>query len=250
LIARERRPYCPINGILLLIPLAATDDDTDMKETAALCQRDLIIAREALRVHCPIFGVLCDLERTSGYGEFHRQFPDEQRERLLGQSFPLVPDLDATARLRKIEEGVQWIGNVLIPSLVYKFWRVDTRPREEGVGVTTANIRLFRYLAEVRSRQRRFSRIVTRGLVLPSQGPLMLGGCYLASTGRNSRREQGFVASVFRYLLENQNYVAWTPEALQEEVDYRRWTAFGYLALALIVAMLALVLIAAAWPWS
>ena len=128
LIARERRPYCPINGILLLVPLAATDDDTDMKETASLCQRDLTTAREALQVHCPIYGVLCDLERTSGYGEFHSHFQDEQRERLLGQTFPLLPDLDATARLRKIEEGVQWIGNVLIPSLVYKFWRIDTKP--------------------------------------------------------------------------------------------------------------------------
>jgi hypothetical protein len=250
LIARERRPYCPINGILLLVPLEATGDDADMKETASLCQRELTMVHEALQVNSPIFSVLCDLERTPGYGEFHRHFPDEQRERLLGQSFPLVPDLDATARLRKIDEGVQWIGNVLIPSLVYKLWRVDSRPRTEGTAATTANIRLFRFLAEVRARQRRFSRIVTRGLVGSSQGPLMLGGCYLASTGRDPDREQGFVASVFRYLLENQNYVAWTPAALQEEAEYRRWTTLGYLGLAAITALLALILIASAWRSS
>ena len=77
----------------------------------------------------------------------------------------------------------------------------------------------------------------------------MLGGCYLAGTGRDPGREQGFIAGVFRQLIENQNYVAWTPEALDEEADYRRWTYYGYLGLAVIVVLLALILASLVWPF-
>jgi hypothetical protein len=159
-----------------------------------------------------------------------------------------VPDLDPTTKLRKVEQGVQWIGNVLIPSLVYKFWRVEADSHERPDSATTANIRLFRFLSELRERQRRFSRIVTRGMVLQSRGPLMLGGCYLAATGRDPGRQQGFLTSVFRYLVENQNYVAWTPEALDEDNEYRRWTSYGYVGLGAIVALLALAIALLAWP--
>ncbi len=59
----------------------------------------------------------------------------------------------------------------------------------------------------------------------------MLGACGFAATGRDLGREQGFAASTFRWLIENQNHIAWTPEALAADAQFRarraarvRWT--------------------------
>src|SRR5262245_14259531 len=65
LIARDRRPYCPLNGILVLLPYAATDSDDDATQTGDILRRDLETLRRGLRVHCPLFALVCDLETTA-----------------------------------------------------------------------------------------------------------------------------------------------------------------------------------------
>src|SRR5262249_39158888 len=37
---RDRQPYCPVNGILVLVPLAATATAEDASETAAVVRHD------------------------------------------------------------------------------------------------------------------------------------------------------------------------------------------------------------------
>ena len=37
---------------------------------------------------------------------------------------------------------------------------------------------------------------------------------------------------MFRRLIENQSFVAWTDAGLREEEDYRRWARYGYAALS------------------
>ena len=240
-IARERRPFCPINGILLLFPYACTGGDAEAKEAGSLCQRDLEAVREAFQVDCPVFALVCDLERVPGFDEFLKFFPEGQRRRLLGQELPLAPDLDAAGRVKMTEKGVQWIGDVLFPKLVYKFWGVEGADSASGALSESANVRLYEFLSRVRGAQKRLGRILNRGVVMPASGAPMLGGCAFAATGKDLVREQGFAAGVFRLLIDNQNHVAWTEDARQADADYRRWTALGYLGLAGFVgAILAL----------
>src|SRR5262245_12534934 len=55
LLARDRQPYCPLNGLLVLVPLAATDSDEDAQNTAECLARDLQALRGVLKVDCPQF---------------------------------------------------------------------------------------------------------------------------------------------------------------------------------------------------
>src|SRR5262249_36356517 len=48
LIVRDRRPYCPVNGIMVIVPVAATDTDEDANQTGTLIQKDLSAARDVL----------------------------------------------------------------------------------------------------------------------------------------------------------------------------------------------------------
>ena len=62
-----RQPYCPLNGLLVLVPLAATDSDDDAQNTAECLQRDLQTLRAVLKVDCPQFALLCDLEMLCNF---------------------------------------------------------------------------------------------------------------------------------------------------------------------------------------
>src|SRR5262249_49555046 len=54
LILRDRRPYCPINGIMLLVPFAASNRDEDASQTGTVIQQELGVARATLHVNCPV----------------------------------------------------------------------------------------------------------------------------------------------------------------------------------------------------
>jgi hypothetical protein len=47
------------------------------------------------------------------------------------------------------------------------------------------------------------------------------------------------VPAVFSQLIASQDAVVWTDEARAENAAYRRWTLYGYIAIALFVASLA-----------
>ena len=212
-IGRTRRPYCPINGILVLIPLSATSNNVDAKDTATLTRRDLDNVKESLKVDCPVFALVCDFERAEGFHDLMAFFPEGQRRRFLGQKLPLVPDVDAPARTQMVEGAVQWVGNNLFPSIVYRNWAPEDTRITASRDDTSANVRLYSFLWQMRERQRRLARILTRGILIQeSGGPPMFGGFCFAPTGRDLMREQGFANGVFRLLLENQNHVTWTSE--------------------------------------
>jgi hypothetical protein len=90
-------------------------------------------------------------------------------------------------------------------------------------------------------RQRRFSRILTRGLVHKEGEPLLFGGCYLGATGADPANDQAFVPGVLQRLIEEQNNVSWTDQALIDDQNYRRWAQIGYIALGGLAALVVLI---------
>jgi type VI protein secretion system component VasK len=237
LIARDRQPFCPVNGILVLLPFAATESKEMADQTGLICQHDLTAARSTLQVHCPLFAMVCDLELADGFREFIDRFPIEQRQRRVGQRFPLCPDLGEGESLKEyVESSVQWICSASFPSWIYKLFRVETTGRDELTTVLRGNARLYQLLCLVRDRRKRLAEVVTRMLATEQAQPWLYGGCYLAGTGRDIARDQAFVPGVFRRLTENQNFVSWTSEAIREEERCERLVAYSKVAVGLGIA--------------
>jgi hypothetical protein len=237
LIARDRRPYCGVNGILLLVPMAATDDEADAHEAGTCCREDLATAQAALQVRCPVFALVCGLEQVPGFEAFIGPFGADQLRRRVGQRFPLVPDLASGEVPAMLEGGVRWLGLNVFPSLALPHWRLEVPGVSELGEAVRGNAGLFEFLSEVRERQARVGRILSRGV----SGELF-GGCYFAATGTGTgtgsgtERERAFLRPVFARLLEEQDYVSWSEEALAEEAWYGRLTRWGYASLAVVVA--------------
>lgn len=236
LIAERRRPYCPANGIIWLLPAAGTASEAIADRTAAACRADSIAAEAGLQVHCPAAAVVCDAQDLPGFHDLLRGLPEPlARERLLGRSFPLVPAVPAERRPEVLFNGIDWVARSLVPGVAYQ--RFGSEAEGNGERWSAANARLWALLCELHARRAAIVRLLGQGIADGSDRPPMLAGAYLAGTGP-AEQDQAFVAGIVQQLIGLQNNVGWTPAALSEERDYRRMTTIGYAAsLALIIAV-------------
>jgi hypothetical protein len=247
LLVRDRQPFCAVNGILLLVPFAGSDSDEDAVQTGTACQRDLAVTARALKVHCPLFALVCDLETAPGFAEFIDRFTPRERLQRLGRSCPLAPDFrDLTPAEgspgptnRLAQSLADWLCQSVVQSFVYrKFQGEKTEDFDELAGVVADNARLFLFFDELHERSRRLGRILGDALATrASADPLLFGGCYLAGTGTDAGREQAFVKGLFDRLEEAQSAVSWTEEARAEDAQYARWVNTGWAALAVLVLL-------------
>jgi hypothetical protein len=242
LIARDRRPFCPVNGILLVVPFAATDDDADARHAGSICSLDLTTTLDALRINCPVFALVCDLETAPNFPLILQSFPPDERLKSLGRSFPFVPDLDMMGKVRMVESGVEWIGQALVTPTAYRLFRIESGGEADATEVVGTNRRLFQFLADSHDRWRRLGRLLGRVVQLDTRGNLMFGGCFLAATGTDPDRQQGFVAGVLSRMIESQDYVTWSGEALRRDELATRRAILGNLAVVgLVVAGVAVI---------
>lgn len=243
LLLRDRRPFCPINGILLLLPYAATGSESEARQAGTACHLDLSAIREGILVDCPVFALLCDLETAPHFDRLLQEFSESERTQLMGRTFPLVPDLQVAERIRMVEAGADWIGHASFMPLFYRLLRFGTT-EDQLPDTIRDNARLFRFFAEMHGRMMRLGRLLGRLLSLDQRGQIMLGGVFVAGTGREPAREQGFVGGVLRLLIDGQNFVSWTPEAIRQEATYRRLATAGNIAAAGLAILGVAVLIA------
>ena len=221
-IARSRRPYCPINGMLVLIPLSATSNNVDAKDTATLIRRDLDKVKESLQVECPVFAMVCDFERADGFEDLVSFFPEGQRRRFLG---PEVSRWCRTLTNRLGEDGRERRavgGEQPVPIAGLRNWAPEDTKITASRDATSANVRLYRFLWQMRERQRRLARILTRGILIQESGGADVRRVLFRIHRPRPDARSGLRQRIFRLLHENQNHVIWTREALAVESAYRR----------------------------
>jgi hypothetical protein len=245
LIVRDRRPFCPVNGILALLPYSATNDDSLARQAGTACHLDVSTARTALGVSCPIFALLCNMEEAQCSDRLIRAYVSRLPSGLLGRPFPLVPDLDIPERVHMIGAGMEWICQSLVAPLVYRLFQLESSSKERDAKTQDSNAELIHFLAETHTRWQRLGRILGRVVSLDPGGDLMLGGCYVAATGQ-AESQQGFVAGVIRTILYHQNFVAWTTESLRQDRASSRRAALCNLA-SLGVVVLAVTVVYLFW---
>ena len=236
LIRRDRAPECPLNGVLFLLPLGATDSRDDAQVAAQVLERDLATIREASQLRCPVFALLCDMEHLPGFRDFVlKKLADAKRSRI-GQRFPLeLPDQSGPAVLDLVERSIYTYFGRTLRDLVYPLFEIGA----DGADVESPlNRNLYLLLDEMRERKYQLAHVLSTGLKRFSDGPLLYGGCYVAATGADER-EQGFVKGVFSRLSEAQSYVAWTDDALRQDERRRRWATLGYTAIVVMVTAVA-----------
>jgi hypothetical protein len=222
LIARERGGLCPLNGVLVVLPITLADPGNSIVEICSASKTDLTDAFEVLRMRCPVLFLVSDLDKLQGFAELVERLPSNQRNNRMGQRFPLVPDLDAQDVPARIKDSVSWIGTSLFPTMVNSLFQIESPGGEDVTEVVRANSQLYRFLAAMRNRRERLSQLVKDCIpTLPGE-PILYRGCYLAGTGRDPATEQAFAPGVFMLLINQQDNVTWTAAALRQDATFTR----------------------------
>jgi hypothetical protein len=238
LITRDRGGFCPINGVLITLPISVVDAKGVAEEIAAACRADLTTAFEAFRMRCPVLIMLCGLEDVPGFTEVVDNLPGDQVRKRMGQRFPLIPELPASAVAENIEGSVDSITTGLFPSMVFALFQVEARKDEDPEAVLKQNCQLFRFLSAMQQKQDRLAHLVRDCLPTLPGDPLMFGGCYFAATGLSSANEQAFASGVLmRLIREDQDSVTWTEETLEDDSAAWRQARLVKVALGLVIAL-------------
>ncbi len=236
LITRDRQGFCPVNGVLVLLPITAADPKAELEEIANSCRTDLTVALEAFRIRCPVLVMVCNLEKLHGFGDLVERLPAGQTGRRIGQRFPLVPDLEPGEVPAKVQSLLEWIGDTLFPSMVYSLFEVESPGGEEISDVVQANSRLFRFMIEMRERHERLAHLV-KGCIPSLPGELvMFGGCYFAGTG-DPATEQAFASGVLMRMIQDQDHVTWTADYLSEDASLLRLAHLFRVSLLVFIAL-------------
>jgi len=240
LLRRTRRPLCPINGILVLIPRKTIQAGArESRELERAAKADVATVQQELQLRCPTTALLVGNEEDPGFGELVRRVG---RERAAAQRFGKRFDV------RSLATPDQLAAFCIHVAGVFEDW-IYTLFREKDALTRPGNTHLYGLLCNVRTRlQRRLTHILVGSFGWDAErekdaDPVPFSGCYFAATGETEDR-QAFVRGVFDKLVEEQGNVEWTSEALAES---RRLRWFGYLGTAIGV-VLALWLIGRALP--
>ncbi len=222
IMARELKPRCPLNGVMLLMPTIVLDKNL-VGDCAAVCKQDVATVRESLQLDFVTVAVVCDVEKIPGFSEFRKAFPGDMRGGRLGSGLPLKPDLDymKSTYVQLLENTTNLICNQTISSFVFKWLRVDSTEGKPTSDQLLHNMQLYRFLSQIQSRRPGLNRVL-RSLIPPNEGAVMCGGCYFIASGQEPK-EQAFIPGVFDKLLSGgfDRAIYWRKRALELDAKYR-----------------------------
>jgi len=240
LVRGMRHPWCPVNGIVAILPEQCTADEFLASQGGILAQRDLAMATRTLGVEVPVITLFSGGEGIPGFREFLGLIPKEKRDQRLGKPIPLALVKDDVRRADIIRKTIHWQCAELIPRLIMRTFQLRTT--DVGGGRmqvsqldTRTNRQLIRLIRAVRTRRDTMGNLCVRLIEGNPDNRVRLSGCYLAATG-TVRRGQGFLTDLFAQLFEGQNFVAWTQQAVRGERRLAWMTLLGYIITAGLTA--------------
>ena len=196
LIRQDRSPWCPINGILVVIPWASTETDDNIRMGMGILEQELTTASEVFQLRYPTYALVSDLETARGFSEFRREFRPEQLRSRVGQRYPLVPQLEPEEAANHLGNVARWIGLSVLPRWILEFLKLEVTPDiRKTPGVSSEHNRnLYLLQRAVFERGPRLAGLLARGIPKVGGGhddlatSHMFGGCYY---GRHRTRTHG-----------------------------------------------------------
>jgi type VI protein secretion system component VasK len=231
LIASERKPWSPINGMLQAAPISWSEPAHDAARVAAeLCTAvatDLETVHRSFDLRFPVTLVLTGIDGFEGFKEFIDRCAKHEpqfRDSRAGSRFPLGRRLES--------QGVGWVVVRLLDWLkgwIYKVFADDLD--------NASNRRLYYLLCSLRTRQRMLEVQVEHSLSIEgSTGgdpAVLISGLYFGAVGEGGAH-QAFGRGLLQKLIEEQDAVAWTAASVRRDRNFRR-ASFVLLGLAALL---------------
>lgn len=228
LIRRVREPWCPLNGLLVLLSYRVIQrGDKESVELKHAVAADLETLRRELGLRLPVIALVCDMQAEPGFHELVKRLGSEKaRDNRFGSKFrPWDPSTDENL------EALCYHGCRPFQDFIYRLFRErDALSADHAVG----NRLLFSLLCKIRRLQPRLKSILMDSFGYDSARPeppgwLLMGGLYFAATGERPD-QQAFVKAVFERMAELQESLEWTPQTLRSDRRYKTMGNLCYVA--------------------
>jgi ImcF (intracellular multiplication and macrophage-killing)-related protein len=229
LLERARDPYCTLNGVLVVTPFGLLRRGPEqVRHLANATRQDLRTIQKGARIRCPVLSLIGGMEHEAGFGELVRRVgTGPALEQRIGMRFePWNPATRERLEALAIHACDRIEGNV------YDLFKMQDGYNKPG------NTKLYNLLCRTRTG---FSDLLKSflagafGQQDPEERPMLFLGCYFAATGE-TERIQGFLKAVLvDRMLENQDDLQWTDEALQQDAARETWSRVGMLASGILV---------------
>jgi hypothetical protein len=225
LLTRDRAAQVPVQGIVLVVPFAATQSRAATRKVVAGTQNDLRVLRQATGLEVPLYLAVSGLDlQADGMNAAAAWF----------QRFPPLPDLDPAEVQLMFQEGVDRFCLEQIAGEIRSQFRLDlsTSPERKQPGELPPNlrenIRLYRWLCAIRAWRTNLGQLLVEGTRNDYSEPGMVAGCYVLPTGGAKAQTAAMAKALTGDMLANQRTVCWTAETIAAHTEQRRRTWLGY----------------------
>ncbi len=228
LLYRIRRPYCPINGLIALTPYQHLLREADAVTLETSLRADLDIAFQTLMVRCPTAVLVTGMDLDRGFDELTRRVGEERtNKQRFGKGFNLwhpQSDENMHAAVRHACAAFEdW---------TYKLFR------EPGALEQPGNRDLFALVCRMRGRvQQRLMHLLESCFARTAgeEPRLLFAGCYFSTLGARP----SFATAMVEKMVDQQEELEWTTEALRSDARYRLWAKVVILAAVLFLGVVA-----------
>lgn len=224
LLRARRRPVCPINRIVVVVPAAILlSAPHRVAELHRAIRRDLETLKQTLQVNAPVTLLISGLEGHPGFVELIRRAgPQVVQQQVLGQSVE-VGSATSVGQMEAL--AVNACGQV--EDAIYTLLRRDSTLSSPG------NMALYRLLCDIRTGIRQSLRDLLVGAFASGDAAMpvvgqSVAGCYFCASGTGPQ-QTGFVEPVLRLQDRDQEELEWFPRALRREAFHRQLSRIGWL---------------------
>jgi hypothetical protein len=228
LLKRIRRPYCPINGLIALAPYQHLLREADAVTLETALRSDLDNVYQTLQLRCPSAVLVTRMDVDRGFEELTRRVGEE---RTVKQRFGKGFDLWRPQSDDNVHAAVR-LACASFEDWTYKLFR------EPGALDRAGNRDLFALVCRMRGRvQERLMHLLESCFARTAgeETKLLFAGCYFSTlSGRPA-----FATAVVDKMIEQQEELEWTADALRSDSRYRMWSKVVILAAALFLSAVA-----------
>lgn len=217
-IRATRRPLCPINRTIIVVPVAVLLGQPErIPELQLAIRRDLEILQQTLEINAPVTVLITGLESHPGFVEFMRRVgPQVLQRQTLGQAV----DIGSSATRAQMEAlAVNACGQV--EDCLYAMLQKEATLSSPG------NTVLYRLVCDLRTGIRQALSELLIGAFATEGTGQHIAGCYFCASG-DQPQQRGFVEAVWQLQDRGQEELDWFPQALQRESFHRGLSRAGW----------------------
>ena len=211
---KAQSPDCPlVQGVVVLFPLSWAGQPDSVKWAAAV-RDDLRTLQRVLKVRCPVFALIPEMESAPGFVEFIRRMSNALRQSRCGFAVPTSQVFSGDL----IQRGLVWMSGW------FHGWTLSLM--SDDLLNQAGNSRLFCLDLEFRRYRKRMRSLMESAFATPRDSePVLFRGCYFVADGP-SPGEQAFAAGLLRgargRVFAEHQATEWTAQAEADDRHYRR----------------------------